>query len=1093
MDLTIYPLGDSAFIERVLNAVAIYTGQDSFAVTVATAALLGVFATAIQSIMKNGREIDIASIFVGIGAYILLFGSLTVTVNMEDRTTGAYRTVDHVPAGVAIPTYLISNIGFNISEGFETVYSSVSTTNQNSMTAGGTYADSLQALVDLRERAYSEKLFDEANQKLGGQSDFRKSLYNYIKECTMPKYELGFAPQSDLSMLAIKDAIQFQSEIYYTEYYGPTGPQDLTCNSAWTELSDTFDTIFTADGVKDTLNKALRGQSNLTWEDKLQNSSSEVLAGLGGGGLSAQDMALTTLVEPIMLEAAQGLYDSWQDENLAIAMTNAIEKRNIAWAAQRSFFQETMYPMLTFFEGMSFAITPFIAFLMVMGAFGIKLGLKYFMLVIWIQLWLPLLSIVDMFITEGASNELLMAGSASGASVNSIYFMNAAYDTAKTWIGTGSYMATSVPMIALFLVSGSMYGAASLANSISASTAKGAEQAADSVQPDAFNMGSLMQISPGGSANALTGTTRTGAEGMAGSFNLSGGAAASVQSAQQELSASNSRFNESFGTALTNSSSSGEASKLLETYGQSTTGASGTVATAVSEQAKSLDKQFNLTDTQADAIKGALAAGASGGVSSPKGLLAQAGINGQMTAENSDSTTLAAAFAEAFGNVSGSRFSETERADYSQQVNSGFSEAVEKNYSEGATSAQTKQLTNASEEVQSSQESLTQAQTLQSALGSSGSVDNRYLASLMSDADKKALSQGLAAAGVDASGYQETLANLDMEHSDTVGMLMAASASGNADAIAAATAASASALGLPMGVGDISAPSGNAAGGVDAAIAGAQLDAVKSGMTFSGGISPEDFFKGARNEVDAQSGAWMAAMASDQGQLALDGMQERANHLSELPTALDMFGADVRAGTNAMAAGDSAVEAASSWWDGVKGTFGDQIDNVSNRWDASEGLGEFFTSMSNNYGSDAGAIMQGVGDAFSGGLEAGIETFNASRGEMVSAIAQEAMSTAGLNSLQANLLAESQVAMFGQHFAGDSFDTARQNLIDAYTPEIGAQNANNMADLLVNGGGNVGFSGASVNTVTAFNEAGGISMEELMDNIEYAMDQREGR
>jgi conjugal transfer mating pair stabilization protein TraG len=1093
MELTIYPLGDSAFIERILNAVTIFTSQTTFAGTVATAALLGVFATAIQSIMKSGKEVDVASLFVGIGAYILLFGSLTFTVNIEDRTTGAFRTVDNVPAGVAVPTYLISNIGFNISEGFETVYSSVSSTNQNSMTAGGTYADSLQALVDLRERAYSEKLFDAANKELGGESDFRKSLYNYIKECTIPKYELGFSPQTDLTMLNIKDAIKFQSEIYYTEYYGTTGPTDLTCNSAWTALSNSFDTVFEGVQVKKMLNKALRGQSTLSWEDKLENSSSEVLATLGTGGLSAQQMAITTLIEPIMLEAAQGLYDSFQDENLAISMTNAIEKRNIAWAAQRSFFQETIYPMLTFFEGMSFAITPFIAFLMVMGAFGIKLGLKYFMLLIWIQLWLPLLSIVDLFITEGASSELMLAGTSTGAAVNSIYFMNAAYDTAKTWIGTGSYMATSVPMIALFLVSGSMYGAASLANSISASTAKGAEQAADAVQPDAFNMGSLMSIGGGGSANSLNGMTRTGAEGVAGSFNLSGGAAASVQSAQQDVSASNDRFSTSFGSALTNSTASGHSRQLLETYGQSTSGSQGVVAQAINEQAASLQSQFGLTDTQTDAIKGALAAGASGGVSSPKGLLASAGIDGKMTAENSDTTTLSAAFGDSFSNVSGSRFSESQKAEFSTSVNSGFSEAAEQNTSTGQSSSQTKQLSNLSEDVQSSQESLSRAQTLQSALGSSGSVDNRYLASRMSDDDKKALSQALDASGVDASGYQQMLSDLGIQNADTVGMLMAASASGNPDAISAATAASASALGLGMGVGDISAPSGNAAGGVDDAIAGAQLDAVKNGLTFSGGVSPEDFFKGAKNDVDAQSGAWMAAMASDQGQLALDGMQERVNHLSALPSAVDMFGADVRVGSNAMAGGDAAVDAASSWWDGIKSTFGEQMDNVSDRWSASEGLSEFFTSMASNYGSDAGAVMQGVGDAFSGGLEAGINSFNENRGAMVDAIASEAMATAGLNSLQANLLAESQVAMFGQHFAGDSFDTARQNLIDAYSPEIGAANANNMADLLTNAGGNVGFSGATANTITAFNNAGGISMEELMENIEYVMDQRDGR
>ena len=114
MELVIYPLGDSAFIERILNAVAMYTSQADFSVTVATAALLGVFAVAIQSVMKGGKDIDVASIFIGVGAFILLFDTVTTRVVIEDRMTGGVRVVDNVPAGASIPAYLISNIGNNI-------------------------------------------------------------------------------------------------------------------------------------------------------------------------------------------------------------------------------------------------------------------------------------------------------------------------------------------------------------------------------------------------------------------------------------------------------------------------------------------------------------------------------------------------------------------------------------------------------------------------------------------------------------------------------------------------------------------------------------------------------------------------------------------------------------------------------------------------------------------------------------------------------------------------------------------------------------------------------------------------------------------
>ncbi len=58
-------------------------------------------------------------------------------------------------------------------------------------------------------------------------------------------------------------------------------------------------------------------------------------------------------------------------------VNQAIQQRNTQWAAEQSMFMTVVRPMLTFFEGFIYAITPIIAFIIVMGSFGLQLAGKY--------------------------------------------------------------------------------------------------------------------------------------------------------------------------------------------------------------------------------------------------------------------------------------------------------------------------------------------------------------------------------------------------------------------------------------------------------------------------------------------------------------------------------------------------------------------------------------------------------------------------------------------------------------------------------------------------------------------------------------------
>ncbi len=180
-------------------------------------------------------------------------------------------------------------------------------------------------------------------------------------------------------------------------------------------------------------------------------------------------------------EAAAGRYQDLQDYGSALMINQAIQQRNTQWAAEQSMFMSVVRPMLTFFEGFVYAITPIMGFIIVMGSMGMTLAGKYFQTVLWIQLWMPVLSITNLFIHTAATNEM---ASLSTPGLNSMYALSSTGDTHSTELDRyGGMLAAATPIISLFIVTGSTYAFTSLANRVN-----GSDHVNEKIQsPDALN------------------------------------------------------------------------------------------------------------------------------------------------------------------------------------------------------------------------------------------------------------------------------------------------------------------------------------------------------------------------------------------------------------------------------------------------------------------------------------------------------------------------------------------------------------------------------------------------------------------------------
>jgi len=81
-------------------------------------------------------------------------------------------------------------------------------------------------------------------------------------------------------------------------------------------------------------------------------------------------------------------------KNECVMLTQAIEQRRITWASEQSFFKQYAKPMMAFVEAFVIAITPFAAFMILVGGHG--LAIKYMLTLAWVAMWTPIMAICNM-------------------------------------------------------------------------------------------------------------------------------------------------------------------------------------------------------------------------------------------------------------------------------------------------------------------------------------------------------------------------------------------------------------------------------------------------------------------------------------------------------------------------------------------------------------------------------------------------------------------------------------------------------------------------------------------------------------------------
>ncbi|WP_165678386.1 conjugal transfer protein TraG N-terminal domain-containing protein [Metapseudomonas otitidis] len=742
MEFTIYSIGSAAYLEEILNSVAMISGSGKIEDLAKIGLLIGVFILGFQAVFNN-TGIHFQKVGVCLILYLAAFGP-QVTVLIQDVYTGEVAVVDNVPLGPVAVGSIVSNLGYDITSTFEQAFSTPG------MTSYG-FVDPLETLQKFRSISMNTMSIPSFVED-GGNQNLVASWTNYMKECTFTGY--GADARAIQNMMRDSDplrGLKFESSVYYTLIYDGSSPQGrtLTCSAAHSELMGM--TQPKADGIIEDVGRigfkklGKQAPDYASMEARLNNS----LYGLGLIATNARTFALASSLLPVLQRAPGEKAIEELQAAAAIMMNDSMMKTNTQWAAEGSKFTQYVRPFMTFFEGFIYAITPLMAFVMVLGGFGIGLISKYLLILVWMMLWMPILSIINLYILSYGADKIsavVEASLSSGDVGQGISFQGliAMQPVIESLIGTAGLMASSVPALSLFLVYGTSVAASGIASRLS-----GGDTINESfVAPDPMKVGAALDVSSIATNDPIKGTILAGSDATRGNISFGKTLSDSIQSTRATAEQSSQQFSEqlssAFGNAYQNSSSISDAARvgqsLSSTFGLSNSASYQTGINAMKKAGFGSDL-IDATVASIASSTGISGRATAGGGSGPSASL-DASAKGSMTSQQhrNDKRTLndALDFAKSVG--------------LDQSVKNGLDSAkgydIAKNFQSGETAVlsetDTKTLSQTASKTLSDQESYQRAQSLQDQFGYDGKYNIDTFAGMM-------MKRGQSAALVDAA------------------------------------------------------------------------------------------------------------------------------------------------------------------------------------------------------------------------------------------------------------------------------------------------------------------------------------------------------
>ncbi len=445
-------------LEQILVGVAMLTvtGTGSeFGGMVAVGALIGLVMAGARALVT--QRLELQWLLVGWMMYAAMFVP-KVDVTIEDMETGGLDVVSDVPIGIAAIGTLASQVGRGLAESFNTIF----TPPGSGLVTG--YGDALNVLAALRDPDYGDA--NDAAAGVAANVDVQRSISRYLKDCVLYAIAVEDSPLS-LTWEQLRNSPDLLSEInvpavaWYTVTYLDTANPDgttQTCQAAYAALAGVLRGTFQQEWFAYLGSKT--GVANM--QDEVDDAM-DYLFGITG---QAQNFMLNALLAK-ELQLADLDYQAAAGNTAGVLMrTQAIEQRRVQWATEKSLFEEVARPLMGYVEAFFYAVSPVMAFLFVLGQFGVMLFGRYLLLAAWIQLWMPIMAVNNLYIHH-AAEQSFEAFQASGVNLLTMTGMESVWTETASWVAVGGMMAAATPLLALMLLTGSYFAMTQLTNRMS--------------------------------------------------------------------------------------------------------------------------------------------------------------------------------------------------------------------------------------------------------------------------------------------------------------------------------------------------------------------------------------------------------------------------------------------------------------------------------------------------------------------------------------------------------------------------------------------------------------------------------------------------
>lgn len=516
MPLTIYTLGDIPTFTAVLNAVAMVFQTGAFTgpgLGLGAAAGLGLLVSLGVMLLAGGA---IAMLQGGGGGgnwaillvLIVVYSASTqkVTLNIEDYYTGTATTVANVPFGVAVPGAIISSVMRSVADKMEVGFSTVDG-NYISLSSDG-FASPLQLMLSMRGGKYG---LPDADPFLTA------SIKIFVLDC-VAGMNAGFDADAfaKQNIPGVSNPIAYitQPGVYrngLTVIYSKTNPAGIgsACADAAVNLQNKMN-AFVAPGAAAPISGYLNANMNKLASpntavpnkysaDDLISLHGKMINGVWGASQTAQDFMITALTSAQISDSYNCALSnsSMATYNQCVTtMTQAMEQWKIDAAGGATGFSKAMMPAMNILLAMFFGFAPLIfIFMMMAGAQGLGILVKYAFFGIWCQSWLPFAVVINYLGEVMVKSEFTRLAAAAPNGLNPAT-VPAFYDALSIKLAVISDMLAAVPLISMALLSGSVYGLTQVANNMGKDKVdeKGAA-------PNTQETGAVMRTAPAGSQN----------------------------------------------------------------------------------------------------------------------------------------------------------------------------------------------------------------------------------------------------------------------------------------------------------------------------------------------------------------------------------------------------------------------------------------------------------------------------------------------------------------------------------------------------------------------------------------------------------------